>query len=74
MALNITYSVWAIGLGYLFYKQPIKPITFTTTLLLSAGVIVTLYYKGEQNECDYFSCRIRQVVLKTSHKAHINHC
>ncbi|MCK9057298.1 DMT family transporter, partial [Haemophilus influenzae] len=23
MALNITYSVWAIGLGYLLYKQPI---------------------------------------------------
>lgn len=48
MALNITYSVWAIGLGYLLYKQPIKPITLLLTLLLSAGVIVTLYYKGEQ--------------------------
>ena len=48
MALNITYSVWAIGLGYLLYKQPIKPITLLLTLLLSAGVIVTLYYKREQ--------------------------
>ncbi|HHV6519182.1 TPA: choline transport protein LicB, partial [Haemophilus influenzae] len=48
MALNITYSVWAIGLGYLIYQQPIKPITLLLTLLLSAGVIVTLYYKGEQ--------------------------
>ncbi|MEX4028990.1 DMT family transporter [Haemophilus influenzae] len=48
MALNITYSVWAIGLGYLLYKQPIKSITLLLTLLLSAGVIVTLYYKGEQ--------------------------
>ena len=46
--INITYSVWAIGLGYLLYKQPIKPITLLLTLLLSAGVIVTLYYKGEQ--------------------------
>ena len=48
MALNITYSVWAIGLGYLLYKQPIKPITLLLTLLLNAGVIVTLYYKGGQ--------------------------
>ena len=48
MALNITYSVWAIGLGYLIYQQPIKPITLLLTLLLSAGVIVTLYYKGNK--------------------------
>lgn len=48
MALNITYSIWAIGLGYLIYQQPIQPTSLILALLLSAGVIMTLYYKGEQ--------------------------
>ncbi|HHF6601846.1 TPA: DMT family transporter [Haemophilus influenzae] len=48
MALNITYSIWAIGLGYLIYQQPIQPTSLILALLLSAGVIMTLYYKGKQ--------------------------
>lgn len=72
MALNITYSVWAIGLGYLLYKQPIKPITLLLTLLLSAGVIVTLYYKGTKMNAIILAAGLGsrfKAITQSTHKA-----